>query len=159
MEQDLVTIVGDDGIRTPDPVFTAKLAKFDSSLFVFWNKMRRRWVIAQCISHRSAACEHTVRCKHSIVWMVQSPEKTMLGLGDHVFEKLRQMQLETEKFGGPTERGLRNYREHCESVQQELKNKEAEKMREVARLNSLDHRVQLNRARMLLQRHDLRINQ
>ena len=82
----------------------------------------------------------------------------MLPLGDHVFDKLRQMRSNTEPFGGANERGLKNFREYTDRVDQEMCQKSHDPMREVARLNSIDHQIQPNRARMLMQRHDMRPN-
>ena len=154
---DKILLVGDDHLE-PSEEFKAKLKAFDPDLCVSWSRTKHRFVIEQCVEHNAPTAEHNHLCRKSYVWMVQDEEKTMMPLCDKVFDKLRQMRANTESFGGPTERGLHNFKLYTDGIDEERKQKGAAAMREIARLNSLDNRVQLNKAHMLITRHDMRPN-
>lgn len=138
---DKILLVGDDHLE-PSDEFKAKLKAFDPDLCVSWSRTKHRFVIEQCVEHCSATSEHTHLCRKVYVWMVQDEDKCMTPLGEHVFDKLKQMRANTESFGGATERGLRNFKQYTDGIDEERKAKEEAAMREVARLNSLDNRVQ-----------------
>lgn len=146
---DSILMVG-DSTPTISSDFVAKLKAFDPDLFVSWSPSRRRFVIEQCTQHLSHSAEHNHLCRKSYVWMVQDEEKSMLPLGEHVFDHLKKMRANTESFGGPTERGLRNFRDYTGKLSIELKEKADRDMREVARLNSLDNKIQLNKVRTMI---------
>ncbi len=148
---DSIMMVGDDTPSISEQ-FVDRLKSFDPDLCVSWSASRHRFVIEQCVEHLAPTAVHTHLCRKIYVWMVQDDDKCMLPLGDHVFDKLKKMAANVESFGGPTPRGLRNFIDYGNKFDEERKAKEAAAMREVARLNSLDNRVQLNNARMAIGR-------
>src|SRR6266404_5611701 len=98
---DRIKIIGDNGIRTPDPAFVARLRDFDKDLIVFWNKLKKRWVVEQCFRHAGGS-EHSHLCQRKYVWLVQDADGDMMPLCDKVFDELRLQRHNSETFGsGP----------------------------------------------------------
>ncbi len=146
-----IVIVGES---TPsEPVeFKARLRRFDASLTVSWNRLRRRWVIEQCVEHLSPTREHTHICRRVYVWLVQGDAGEMLPLGEHVFAKLAAMDTWRQGYG-PEPKHLERWRRDRADEDEKAREKQEEKMAEVVREASRDARGQLLTAKDLLLRH------
>jgi hypothetical protein len=156
-----ILLVGDGPLPISER-FRSELKAFDSSLIVLYNEHGMhagKYQIEKCIEHHGGG-DHSHLCRRMYVMTVQGDEGEPLPLGDHVFAKLRMMRQMAEQFGDPNDPAtIEKATKYFADLEAERQAKERADMREVARLNSLDHRVQLNKARMLIQRHDMRINQ
>lgn len=153
----MIHIVG-DAAPAISAEFKARLKAFDPLLCVSWNRLRRRFVIEQCIAHHAPTSEHSHLCERIYVLLVESPEGTMLGLGDHVFTELRARDVRnagyTEDARG-RENFLRDAANACERSQRKIEADQADAVRHCSRSN----RRQLSRAIHLMQQHSLNVNQ
>ena len=164
-----VEVLGDSTPSFPEE-FNRRLQAFDRDLLVVWHLspfVRNKpgcWKIEQCVRHHAGETWSDGRIKHShlchriYVWMVQDSEGTPLPLGDHVINKIQEMRANSESFGGATEQGLRNFREHSARIDAELEQK-----REIATADITEHNRKFNRRQFntladLVQRHDMRPN-
>jgi hypothetical protein len=164
-----IILVGDQTPSHPDS-FERQLQAYDRDLVVVWHKPphwpKKKpgvWKIEQCVRHIGGFHEdgrpkHTHVCQRTYVLMVQDDDGTPIPLGEHVIEKLKAMRAYSEKFGGETERGLRNFVKDSNNIDAEL-----EARREAARLDMLAHNRKFNRRQFnqfynLVERHDMRPN-
>lgn len=164
-----IEVLGDSTPSFPED-FNRRLQAFDKDLIVAWHlppHMRRkpgRWKIEMCVQHHAAELwadgrpKHSHLCQRIYVWMVQDDEGTPLPLGDHVLDKLREMRANSERFGGQTERGLRNFREHSKNIDAELEAKRQAASADMLAHNRRDKRAQFNKLMTLIERHDMRPN-
>lgn len=155
-----IAIIGDSMPSLPTE-FQRRLTAFDKDLIVVWHKSPYskkpgRWKIEQCIQHNGV--EHSHLCRRTYVMMVEDSEHTPLPLGDHVFQKLGEMRQNSESYGGQTERGLKNFLQASDGLDQKLAEKREADAVEVVRLSAKDNRLAWNRVWQLIERHDLRPN-
>lgn len=150
----LIHVVGDAAPSVPD-WFRTRLAHYDPTLLLAWNGRKRKWVIEQCVRHHAPAAAHSHVCERIYVWMVQDAQGDPMPLGEHVLEKLAAIDLQRQGFG-PEDR--EKFIRRLNQEQLELERKREAEIASMMRHNRLYHRVQLNRAFSLIQRHDLRVN-
>jgi len=164
-----IQVMGDATPNFPED-FNCRLQQFDKDLLVSWHHPptwpRTRpgvWKIEQCVEHHggfrlNGYPEHTHTCRRIYVLMVQDEDGRPVPLGEHVFEKLRAMRANVESYGGPTERGLRNFRAHSDAIDRELEEKRQRSTEDLLEHNRRDHRVTINRLWNLIEQHDMRPN-
>ena len=162
-----IVVVGDPSPSFPED-FNRRLQAFDKDLWITWHKSPASrkpgcWKIEMCVEHNgryrvNAMPEHDHLCRRIYVMMVQDEEGTPMPLGDHVFAKLGEMRANCDSFGGPTERGLKNFKQYSDSLDKELAEKRERESRDLMDYNRRDHRVQLNTFWNLIERHDMRPN-
>lgn len=136
--------------------FLARLRQFDPSLLVTWHRRRRRWVVEQCTRHFAPTARHTHVCQRVYVLTVEDPEGGCIPLGDHVFQRLAEIDTIRQGYGPD------KHQKWCDDKERERQDQAERidrKMTEAIRDNSRDNRRQLHHAYDLIQRHDLRINQ
>jgi hypothetical protein len=164
-----IIVLGDS---TPDfPVeFNRKLQAFDKDLLIMWHRpphwpphKRGAWKIEMCIRHNGqyrgdGKPHHDHVCNRSYVMMCQDDDGTPRPLGEWVFEQLGKMRQNSEGYGGQTERGLRNFIQASDNLDQELAAKREADSEDVKRYNRKEKRVQINKLMTLIERHDLRPN-
>lgn len=154
---DLIQCIGDDGIRTPDPSFVARLKAFDSDLTASWNKLKNRWTIYQCIEHHPLSGEHSHLCRRTYVWLCQDEEGTMIPLGDYVMNRLAEMRRNSSQWG-EGEVALQRFKRHVANVEAEMKAKRERDMADISNHNRKFNKRQLEQVRHLMQQHDMRPN-
>lgn len=152
-----------DSIPSVPEEFQKRLQKFDPDLYIVWHKspvtkQPGRWKIERCTRHRPDGGPHNHICVRVYILMVQDEEGDPMPLGEHVFDKLREMRANWEALGGDTERGVRNALALSDSIEQELAAKREADSEDVKRHNSRFNKNQLSKAHDLIQRHDLRVN-
>lgn len=162
-----IQLIGDQIPSFPES-FARRLQDFDKDLHVMWHKSPfskkpGRWKIEMCIRHYGRGFEngrplHDHTCQRSYVMMCQDEEGTPMPLGDWVLQKLREMRANSESLGGPTERGLKNFREKSDAIDQQLEQKREADRADMIQHNRKDKRAQLNKLVDLVQRHDMRPN-
>lgn len=133
----------------PDPAFVSRLKAFDASLVVYFNPHKGRWVIDRCI--HGAECAHAGHCERVNAMVVESPHKGYMPLNDRVFEELRKRDM--WRYSSPEQIGVEQDNERDKQREQI-----AASIRSDIRHAILEDRVQLNRARQLIQTHDLKLN-
>lgn len=162
----MIQILG-DGTPTFPEEFQRRLQAFDRDLLVAWHKPPTskpgRWKIEQCIRHNGeyyadGRPKHDHVCQRIYVMMVQDDELVPLPLGEHVFEKLRAMRANVERLGGSTERGLRNFVQESNGIDQALEAKRAAAREDIIRHNRKFNRVTFNRLGNLVEQTNLHPN-
>lgn len=159
------------GQSTPDfpEEFNRRLQAFDRDLWIQWHKppfnpkYAGRWKILMCFEHcgdwwPDGRPKHSHVCRVTYVTMVQDDEGTPLPLGEHVLNKLREMRANSDSYGGQTERGLRNFIQASNNLDEELEQKRDQMREDVKHYNRRYHRIQVNRLIHLVEQHDLRPN-
>lgn len=160
-----ITVIGESLPSVPES-FQKRLQQFDPDLYVTWHVFRGkpgRWKIERCTHHYgsfdlSGRPIHSHVCARVYILMCQDDEGTPLPLGEHVFEKLRQMRARWESLGGDTDRGVRNAIAESDRIETDLETKRQAAAEDVMAYNRKDKRLQINKAFDLIQRHDLRPN-
>lgn len=164
-----VEVLGDQTPSFPEE-FNRRLQAFDKDLIVVWHlppHMRTkagRWKIEMCTRHHAGELwpdgriKHSHLCQRVYVWMVQDSEGTPMPLGDHVLDKVREMRANSERLGGQTERGLRNFIQESNSIDEELAAKREAATDDVRAHNRRFNGPQFNKLMDLVARHDMRPN-
>ena len=153
------TLVLSDGPRVAPAEFLARLKTFDPSLCIEYNTRRHRWVIEQCIEHFAPTAEHTHVCRRIYVWLVEDPEKNFLSLDhvDGIFEELARRDTLRAGFE-PGPEGLKKFIDNAEYIRVKDQEKRDAQARELPKLARKDHFLSMNRCKLLLERHGLRLN-
>lgn len=150
----MIEILGDCVPSTPDHLVET-LRMYDKSLSVHWNTRRRFWVIEACAEHHSKKFDlsghpvHTEICKKYFVTHFDVDDISR----DRVLGKLKSIDT-TEKYG-TGERGLENFKLADRQTEEAMADKRSRDMKDIGEHNAKDHRVQLNKARHLIQQHDM----
>lgn len=164
-----IMVLGEQTPSFPED-FQRKLQAFDKDLLLSWHRpphwprhKRGVWKVEMCIAHNGrfyadGRPQHDHVCNRIYVLMCQDDEGTPKPLGEWIFEQLGKMRQNSEKYGGQTERGLRNFREESDRIDQALAAKRAADSEDVKRYNRKEKRVQINKLMTLIERHDLRPN-
>lgn len=164
-----IIVMGESTPSFPED-FQRKLQAFDKDLLLSWHRpphwprhRRGVWKVEMCLQHNGqfyadGRPQHDHVCNRSYVLMCQDEEGTPMPLGEWIFEQLGKMRRNSEKYGGQTERGLRNFIQDSNSIDDTLKAKREEASQEVTAYNRKDKRVQFNRLIHLIEQHDLRPN-
>ncbi len=150
--------------------FQRKLQAFDKDLLLTWHRppdwprhRRGVWKIEMCVRHNGmfrgdGYPEHNHVCDRRYVMMCQDDEGTPKPLGEWVFEQLGKMRANSERYGGQTERGLRNFIQESNNIDEALAAKREATMEDVKQHNRKDKRVQFNKLMHMIEQHDLRPN-
>lgn len=155
--------VTDSGLLVPGrerPNLPAKfedaLRVFDPTLFIAWEPERGareplgRW----CIWQRTPS-EGNPNGK-TYVWLLQHPDGSFMEPSYKVVEKLAEIDLRRKGYGpGDADRFMREMRQRFDEMKERLE----EQAREAIRDNSKDHKIQLRKAKMLIDRHSMKVNQ
>lgn len=164
-----IVVLGEQTPSFPED-FQRKLQGFDNDLLLtfhrppHWPRHRRGvWKIEMCIRHNgrfypNGRLHHDHVCNRTYVMMCQDEDGTPMPLGEWIFEKLGKMRQNSEKYGGQTERGLRNFREESDRTDLALADKRELDRQDMMKHNRKDKRVQFNRLMHLVQQHDMRPN-
>lgn len=146
------SIVSNESPSFPEG-FRIRLQKYDPSLSIHWNKIKRIWVIEQCIRH----IPHGDDKNHAVCQKVFATSGKLEEIhGDRLINRL--IEADTRRKYGEGEDALKKFLAETHTLDVEMKEREAARQKETARLNSLDNKHQLERARTLIQRHDMRPN-
>lgn len=124
--------------------FAEQLGHLDAQLVIYWNPFRERFVIDR----------RTEDGQTTNVLVVEDPEGGFMMPGDRALDKLRSMDA-WSKFGGSDEAALQRFRREHELAKEEHDAKTAAEIQENWRLGLTDDRVQINKARHLIQQHDV----
>lgn len=164
-----IVVLGEQTPSFPED-FQRKLQGFDNDLLLafhrppHWPRHRRGvWKIEMCTRHNGrfypdGRPHHDHVCNRTYVMMCQDEDGTPMPLGEWIFEKLGKMRQNSEKYGGQTERGLRNFREESDRTDLALADKRELDRQDMMKHNRKDKRVQFNRLMHLVQQHDMRPN-
>ena len=136
--------------------FRIALHEIDPSLIVYYNPLRCRWIIDRCTAggeHGTANHQHTPECPRTNVKVVQDEVGNYMPLCDDILDWLRAHDT---------------WSQHSTSEQfitvlanQDLDYKE--KLRAIRRANTrhatLDGKIQIQKAKNLIDQHSLEVNQ
>lgn len=154
---DRILCIGDDGVRTPDASFIARLKAFDKDLCVAWNTRKNRWAIEQCTEHHPVNGEHSHLCKRVLAWLCQDEDGDMVPLGDFVMAKLAEMRTFSEQFGeGP--QSLERFKRFVNNQEAEMRAKREAAVADINDHNRKFNKRQFEHVRHLMQQHDMRPN-
>jgi hypothetical protein len=146
------SIVSNESPSFPEG-FRIRLQKYDPALSIHWNKIKRIWVVEQCIRHVSFGDDKN----HAVCQKVFATSGKLEEIhGDRLMNRL--IEADTRRKYGEGEDALKKFLRESHQSDIDSKVRETERQREAARLNSLDNKHQLERARTLIQRHDMRPN-
>ena len=158
MQQGLI-VVGDAIDRVASPDFIRRLREFDPDLTVFWHKPKQRWIIEQCIEHLAPTAEHAHVCRRVYVLLVQGDNREYLGLdhADRIFEKLRLIDTRRQGYE-PGPAGLEKWKQQQRDERRYEDEKREAAIRELPKQARADNWLSMNRAKLLLDRHSLKLN-
>jgi hypothetical protein len=138
----------------PD-LFLKSLLAFDKDLFVLWSPTRQRYLVHQCVEHNATGAKinqgHTQLCRSVYVVICQDKDGVVVPLNERVLSTLREMRAESERFGGDTERGLKNYLQHSNNVDHELESKRESAVKDLYAHNQKFNRISFNRLGLMYQ--------
>ena len=133
--------------------FKRQLRDLDKGLVIYWNRFRGRFIIDRCIHANEHMGECTASCERTNVMIVESPEGSYMPPNERVIQNLKSMDA-WAKYGDG-EAGLLRQRAERENAKAEYDAKLQEAAKDNYKRAMLEDRVQLNKARHLIQQHDL----
>lgn len=133
--------------------FLRQLREIDKGLVIYWNRFRGRFIIDRCIHANEHIGECTVSCERTNVMIVESQEGGYMPPNERVIEKIKSIDAWTKYGAG--EAGLMRQRKERENAKAEHDQKQIEDAKDNYKRAMLEDRAQINKARHLIQQHDL----
>lgn len=136
--------------------FAKSMHDIDPSLIVFFNPLRQRWVIDRCTAggeFKTSNHPHTPECPRTNVRIVQGEGGEYMPLCDDVLTWLR--AHDTWSQHSSAEQFVTVLRNKDEEYQNKLR----EERRDNTHHRTLDGKRQLQKAKNLMDQHDLQVNQ
>lgn len=144
-----------DGPAVPD-WFRERLRQYDSSLLVSWSRLKRRFVIEQCVRHYpDPAGNHTFTCGRVYVLLAQDPEGAMMPLGERVLEMIRERDVEKAGYGP---HDLTRFLKDQHLIGEKAAAESEKAQQDVIRYGARHNRRQLLKAVHLIQQHNMTPN-
>lgn len=138
------------------PKFEDTLRVFDPLLFVSWEPERgaKEPLGRFCIWQKAPTAEN--QNGKSYVWLLQNPDGSYMEPSYKVIEKLAEIDLRRKGYGPEdADKFMRDMRRRFDEMKQRLD----EQAKEAIVLNSKDNKFQLRKAKMLIDRHSMKVNQ
>jgi hypothetical protein len=143
--------------------FERELRQYDAALLIAWNPALKKFVVEKCVEHHASGRfedgkpEHTHVCRRLYILAIQGDEGEMCSPSGRHIEKLKSMDS-WGKFGSPEEGGVERALAFADSLDEQRAKREQEQLRDVAQHNQRFNRIQLEKVRTLIQRHNMQPN-